>query len=278
MDQWFRKPGHPVVEYGWTYANGELKVTLKQTQDTKDGTPIFRVPNARVGAVVNGKLEMLSAPLDAAEETYTYKVAATPTAVVLDPDHDYLRVAKPAVEPDDAANLAILKLVKDPAQRTAAMVSVLKNGSPADVDAAIAALKADDGIDPAFRAPNLLFGRRQAQTANPTSMLADLKRPELRAFWTAQIDHKNANRRALAVAALGDLPADPATTARIKGLVNDKEYTAVVVASPEGPRRLGQGGQPRCVRAGGEDRRQARPYRRRGQARPGIRRTIAHGS
>ena len=39
FDQWFRKPGHPVIEYDWSYADGAVTVALKQTQDTSNGTP-----------------------------------------------------------------------------------------------------------------------------------------------------------------------------------------------------------------------------------------------
>ena len=229
FDQWFRKPGHPVLDYGWTYADGTLTVTLKQTQDTSNGTPIYKIPNARFGAAVNGRLVMLSAPIAATEETYAYKLDAAPAAVVLDPDHDFLRVANPTTAITTTANLAILQLVKDPAQRTTAMTKLIADGSQTAIDAVVAALRADQEIDPAFRAPNLLFGRRQTATVNPIGALGDLKKPELRAFWTEELNHKNANRRAQAVVALGDLPPDPATTQTIRALVNDKEYTAVVV-------------------------------------------------
>lgn len=229
VDQWFRKPGHPVLDYGWSYADGTLTIKLKQTQDTSNGTPIYKIPNARFGVVVNGALTMLSTPISGAEETFTAPFAAAPTAVVLDPDHDFLRVANATTPVTMEANVAILRFVKDPAQRTAAMAKLVADGSQASVDAVVAALRADREVDPAFRAPNLLFGRRQGVSANPLAALADLKKPELRAFWMEELEGKNAFRRAEAVVALGDLPSDPATTQAIRARVNDKEYTAVVV-------------------------------------------------
>src|SRR5439155_9354850 len=40
FDQWVYKPGHPVLDYAWTWdeSKKQLTLTVKQLQDTKDGT------------------------------------------------------------------------------------------------------------------------------------------------------------------------------------------------------------------------------------------------
>ena len=217
FDQWFRKPGHPVLTYDWTYGDGSVKVAIRQTQDTADGTPIYRVPNATLGVVTGGVLRKVPFVLDGAEQTVTIPASAAPTAVVLDPDHDFLRVVSRVTAATEAENLAILKSVADPAQRTRAMAALVGSGTPAAIVAVTAAARTDRAVQPA------LLSLRA---------LADLKKPELRAFWLEELaTGKNAQRRAGAVSALAQLPADAATTAAIRPLVNEKEYIPVVVAA-----------------------------------------------
>lgn len=217
FDQWFRKPGHPELSYDWTYADGSVKVTIKQTQDTSAGTPIYRVPNATLGIVVGGTLRRVPFVLDGAEQIVTAPAAEAPTAVVLDPDHDFLRVVSRATPPTEAENVAILKSVADPVQRTSAMSALVTAGTPAAIDAVVAAARADRGIEPALRS---------------LRSLGDLKKPELRGFWLDELQNgKNPQRRAGAVSALAQLPADSATTQTVRSLVNDKEYIPVVVSA-----------------------------------------------
>ena len=216
FDQWFRKPGHPVIEYDWKVDGPNVVVTIKQTQDTGDGTPIYRVPNATLGVISGGTMKKVPFVLDGKEQTVTIP-GSSATAVVLDPDHDFLRVATRTTPTTEAENVAILRAVGDPAQRTLAMNALAAGGSQAGIDAIVAAARADRGVSPA------LLSLRP---------LADLKKPELRAFWLDELKSgKNDDRKAGAVAALGTLPADAETTAILRGLVNDKEYIAVVVAS-----------------------------------------------
>ena len=217
FDQWFRKPGHPVIAYDWKQDGGNVVVTIKQTQSTANGTPIYRVPNATLGVVVGGVLTKVPFVLDGAEQTVTIPAASRPDAVVLDPDHDFLRVATRATAPTDAENVAILKAVTDPAQRTAAMAALVASGTPEDLAEVAAAAAKDRDVNPAFL------------SLRP---LADLKKPELRAFWFEELrSGKNAARMAGAVSALGQLPADAATTQELRARINDKEYIPVVVAS-----------------------------------------------
>lgn len=217
FDQWFRKPGHPVLTYDWAYADGKVTVTIAQTQDTSDGTPIYRVPNATLGFIAGSRMTKMPFVLDGKDQTVVLPASAKPDAVVLDPDHDFLRVATRVSARTETENVAILNGVADPVQRAAAMTELVSAGTPSGLAAVVAAVSSDRSVDPAF--VNL-------------SALAGLKKPELRSFWLDEIRNgKEPERRAAAVAALGMLPADPATTSVLRGLVNEKEFISVVVAS-----------------------------------------------
>jgi len=58
--------------------------------------------------------------------------------------------------------------------------------------------------------------------------LASLDKPYLRSFFEALLTHPNFDRRAEAVAALGELPADPGTTAKLRALITEKDPIPVV--------------------------------------------------
>jgi hypothetical protein len=88
--------------------------------------------------------------------------------------------------------------------------------SPTDekVHMVVAALSADKGLNPAFRQLN---------------RLSTLARPDLRGFWTSELNHASFERRAQAVTALGRLPQDAGTVARLRGLIDEKSPIQVVV-------------------------------------------------
>ena len=217
FDQWFLKPGHPVIGYDWKMDGPNLVVTIHQTQDTSAGAPIYRVPNATLGLINrNGGIIKIPFVLDGKDQTVTMP-STKPDAVVLDPDHDFLRVVLRPTPNTDAENVCVLKWVGDPAQRAAAMSALVASGTSDDLAEVLAAAAKDRSVNPAFLS---------------LRALADLKKPELRAFWISELgDGKNAGRRAGAVAALGQLPPDPATTQALRATINDKEYVPVVVAS-----------------------------------------------
>src|SRR5579871_525005 len=89
--QWIEKPGHPVLDYTWTASSDGIALTVKQLQDTSDGTPIYDIP-AKVGLITSeGKFTEQPVHLSKPEETFHLTAAGSVTAVVLDPDHDFLR-------------------------------------------------------------------------------------------------------------------------------------------------------------------------------------------
>src|SRR5262249_21942514 len=57
FDQWVYKPGHPVLDYTWIWdeAKQQVVLTVRQVQDTKDGTPVYDL-TATVGLIHGGHL------------------------------------------------------------------------------------------------------------------------------------------------------------------------------------------------------------------------------
>ena len=215
--QWIYSPGHPVLDYTWNWDDtaGKLKLTVKQTQDTKDGTPVYAL-NATVGVVCGGKLERRTVSLSKAEETFTVDVSSKPDAVILDPDYDFLREI-PNLHWSAAELPAIVRYAPNAVDRSEALNRMLA-GTPSDeaVRTAVEVLSADNGQFPAFPT---------------TSRLGDLKRADLRTFFRAQTAHPDFNRRTDAINALAKLPSDPADSELLRKLVNDSQPYSVVEAA-----------------------------------------------
>lgn len=210
--QWIDKPGHPVLDYTWSYDAGKVKLTVKQTQDTKDGTPVYDI-QAKVGLFTDSGMNRAPLHLTKTEETFEFPVKAKPAAVVLDPDHDFLRqIATLHWTKDEAA--AILRWSPNAPDRAEAMRMILAEPTDADIKLSVAMLEKDNGIAPTFE---------QVQR------LANLSKPDLRSFWIGQLSHKNFSRRAQAVTALSKLPADAETTRQIRSLVTEDAPIQVVV-------------------------------------------------
>jgi aminopeptidase N len=217
--QWFDKPGHPVLDYTWDYdsATSEVELHVKQTQDTSDGTPIYDIA-AKVGVFNSPDSGPTRLPvhLNAADQTFRIKVASAPAAVVLDPDHDFLREI-PELHWSKDELKTILRSAPNGVDRTEAMKRLLAN-SPSDGDIALVAnvVSTDTSADPSF---------------GTIAPLIDLALPSLRSFFLGQLESKDIARRTEAVNGLAKLPADPSTVQKIRTLINDQAPINVVVAS-----------------------------------------------
>jgi aminopeptidase N len=216
FNQWIYKPGHPVLDTTWTWDEATKKVllTVKQTQDTKDGTPLYTL-TSKVGLIVNGKLTRSAIALHQAEEVFKIDAPIRPDAVLLDPDHDFLREI-PNKHWADSELPAILKTASNPIDRAEAMSRML-TGSPSEaaIQAVVEAVKADAGLFPAFT----------------LTRMGELKREEFRPLFRAQVKHASFERREQAVVALGLLPKTPEDIATVTALVNDQEAYAPLRAS-----------------------------------------------
>jgi aminopeptidase N len=217
FDQWIFKPGHPVLDTTWTYDDAARKVllTVKQTQDTKDGTPIYTLRSA-VGLIVGGRLTRTDITLHQAAEVFKIDAPVKPDAVLLDPDHDFLREI-PTKHWAESELPAILKSAPNPIDRADAMARILAGAPPSEdaIQAVVETVRADNGAFPVFR----------------LTRLGELKREDLRPLFRAQLKHASFDRREQAVRALALLPKTAEDTATLTALVNNTEAYAVIEAS-----------------------------------------------
>ncbi len=216
-DQWIFKPGHPVLDYAWKWdeAQKQAVLTVKQTQDTKDGTPIYDL-NATVGLVSGGQIKREKVRINQAEQEIRIAGNGKPDAVLLDPDHDFLReIPKQPWATEEL--IPILKYAPNAVDRQAAMNRLL-DGTPSDaaIQAIAEALRADNKQFAAFRS---------------LERLGNLKRADLRPLLREQITHPGINRRTQGIRALARMPKDDADVQTLRGLVNDREPYAVVRAA-----------------------------------------------
>jgi len=211
--QWFDKPGHPVIDYTWTYDAGKVKLTVRQTQDTRDGTPIYDIP-AKVDLIsTTGEHTVLPVHLTYANQVFDLPAATKPGAVVFDPEHEFLREI-PTLHWSSEELPLILKYGKNAPDRFNAMQRLLQNASDETIQMVADVVAKDTDREPAFRSVIPLVGTDKAF---------------LRPFWIKELDHASTSIQAQAAAALGRLPADPATTTKLRSLIDDKSSTSVVV-------------------------------------------------
>ncbi len=92
FDQWFMQPGHPELKVEQTYANGQVKLYVRQMQDTTYA-PLYRLP-LNVAVWAGGKKQVHPVVVDKAEQLFTFDVAEQPQLVLLDPEQQLLGVVE----------------------------------------------------------------------------------------------------------------------------------------------------------------------------------------
>jgi aminopeptidase N len=214
FDQWVFKPGHPVLDYSWFWddAKKEIVLTVRQMQDTKDGTPIYDL-NVSVGWISGGRVTRQKSRIDKTEQTIRIVVPSKPDAVLLDPDHDFLReIPTLPWTPEELPH--ILRFAPNAVDREEAIRKMLA-GTPSDaaVGAVADAVRADKGEFPVFRS---------------LSLLVDLRRDDLRALFREQLTHRAIGRRYYGILGLGKLPKDQTDIQSLRNLVSEREPFIVV--------------------------------------------------
>lgn len=220
--QWIEKPGHPVLDYSWTYdATGkQVVVTVKQNQDTSDGTPIYQIP-AKLGIISTGsaKPEFREMPITLSEKEQVFRFNDNQNdtkSVILDPDHDFLREI-PTLHWSADELPYILQFAPNCDDRSEAMRQLLSGAaSDATIKLVADAVRNDRGPFPAFRS---------------VRQLGRLQKAELRPLWLETLSHPNFNRRTDAVMALAELPQDAATVQKFRALLTDDQPTQVVIGA-----------------------------------------------
>ncbi len=93
FDQWVYKPGHPNFRVSWNY-NDDTKVatvSVKQTQSTGDGTPIFRMPVTIDFRKGRGKPQTFRVEVTEPEHTFAFPLVARPDLCRFDPYGNILK-------------------------------------------------------------------------------------------------------------------------------------------------------------------------------------------
>ena len=220
FQQWVFSPGHPVLEYSWSYDDAGKSVVLKvkQTQDTKDGTPVYNLP-IKV-AILNANdmkaNSSVSVTSDKSEQEFRIPVSVKPDALLIDPERDLLAEIKPA-KWESAELGAIVKFAPSYQDRSKAARALLAS----DPDKSETTVK--------------LVAQAVAKETSDTAAtgmleaLAGTKQEFLRTLYRQQTQSKQAGRRAVALSALGTLPANDEDTALLKKIAMDdsEPYSAV---------------------------------------------------
>lgn len=87
--QWIYEPGYPILDATWRWDERakELRLSVRQTQ----AQTVFRLPiELEFGTEKTAKREVLQ--LNEREQQFTFKLAAKPSRVALDPDEWVLKV------------------------------------------------------------------------------------------------------------------------------------------------------------------------------------------
>jgi aminopeptidase N len=217
FDQWVYRPGHPILNYAWTWDSERKQVVLavKQIQDTKSGAPIFDF-NTTIGLISGPNVVYEKVGVDKAEQEIRIAVSRKPDAVLFDVRHEVL-LEIPASAWTKAELPTIFKYAPSAVDRQEAMNLILRD-RPTDemVQSVVAEVRRDKGQFPTYRS---------------LSALAQLKRPDLRYLFREELTHSNPARRVLAIKALGLLNKDPVDINNLRNLIDERQLYDVVKAA-----------------------------------------------
>ena len=223
FDQWIYKPGHPELETAWKYDDAAKVVvlTVKQTQDTTQGTPIYRFPLriALLPAASGKSVEQSVIQVTQDSEDFRIAAASLPSAVLLDPEHEVLKEWKTA--PTESENLAILKFAPSPVDRSRALRALTNGGSdlPASLEPVLAAL---------------LPGESSADVSRlALELLGKTKNPMYRVLYREQAKTTQYRRKAYALHGLGLLPTlekEDIALLRAAAVSDTEKYEPVIEA------------------------------------------------
>lgn len=212
FDQWVLKPGHPILEYTWTYddAKREVVVDVRQVQDTSKGVPIYDF-ELELGFLTETQADKKVVTLNA--QTQQFRVASSfkPTAVLLDPDQNLLRQIN--YEFTLPEHLVIFSKAPNAADRNMAFEALMAVTLTDEQTKEIATvLRKDSGRFPIYPS---------------TAKLAEKKHLNLRSFWREELKHPDFERQGDAIKALGLLKGlqpseDEADEKTFLGMVSDQ--------------------------------------------------------
>ncbi|MHA7627695.1 M1 family aminopeptidase [Corallococcus sp. M7] len=223
FDQYVFSPGHPElkVEVRYEADDARLRITVRQTQRTDSGTPVFRLP-LEVAVTVNGEDTRHRLELTDAEHRFHLPCPAAPTQVRVDPRRDVLGT----LDVDKAVGLWREELANAPEARarTEAAHALGKDGGLRSVEALGRALK-----------DAKLFWATRAACAKA---LGRIRTPEARALLLDAVATEHPRVRRAVVAALGEFRHDVEAAGSLRALLEAGDASYFVEA--EAARALGR--------------------------------------
>ena len=220
FEQWIYKPGHPVIDWNWSY-DGDRKIVVvhvRQTQDTSRGIPIYDVLS-HVALVDAHGVRRSPIHLNVADQTFEIAATSAPKAVIFDPDHEFVR-----------------ELPKQPWAADELPYVFLYAPCPTDVEWAMNRLLDSAPTDATLK----MIADRLRQDTQPfpaipnTSRLANLGSDVLHDFFVAELSHPNYDRRASAATGLAKLASGAPDRERLHKLLGDDQPYDVVAAALRG--------------------------------------------
>jgi aminopeptidase N len=206
FEQWIYKPGHPVIEHTWSYdeASKEIVVDLKQTQDTKEGTPVYviRMPYSAISgsSVTSGSFN-----LEGTTQQVRLKANRKPDAFLLDPGHDIL-MERSEKKWQPGEREAVLQHAPCWLDRRDAALSLLSGDSPDERVVQLVMKAVQEEASVPFN--QVVVGRLgQLKTPSLRELLVRLSAPRL-AAGGAQAPMRDPDVRAAAIAGLKQQPHD----------------------------------------------------------------------
>jgi aminopeptidase N len=143
FEQWVFRPGHPKLKVSWSWdeATSAATVRVRQTQDTADGTPIFRFPVTVDFTTGRGRPKAFRVEVTEAEQAFVFPLAAKPDLCRFDPHNEILK----EIDFEKSSGELRLQLRSDDdiAGRQAAAEALGKKGGPEAVAALEAAAMGD---------------------------------------------------------------------------------------------------------------------------------------
>ncbi len=206
FDQWVYRPGHPKLKVNWSWDQQQkiASVTVKQQQDTEDGTPIYRLPVTIDFKPARGRAQAFDVEVTETEQTFAFPLNARPEYCRFDPGARVLKeieFEKPVTE-----LVAQLEKDDDMAGRRLAAASLGKKGGPQAVGALERAVTGDR------------FWGVQAAAAKA---LGEVKGDAARDALLRCLDVQHAKARRAVMAALGGFHGDERVFQALKGPAAD---------------------------------------------------------
>ncbi len=140
FDTYVHGSGHPELEAGAEYDNGQLVISIKQTQKVDEHTKLWDGPLV-LELVVDGKARRETVRVHAAKDSFVFNLDERPSHVAIDPEGDLLGTIDLKLPSD---------MLRDQLQngssarvRWSAAIALGKRNEPKTVDALAAAVRSD---------------------------------------------------------------------------------------------------------------------------------------